>query len=208
MRNVLTVVMLFFMASSAKGVIISADADGYSGGANISTAFAGMTLSSVGSASGLDGFVYAYDDVAASTGTGVFGHNLPDHTKWYHDAWPSSNHPEDFALRADFDEPADWVSIDIICDDIYDYAMLWAYNSDGLLVDFIWTEPPLTPVEVVTATISRQAFDISYIIAGGTFANSESFVYLDNLTANIIPEPATVLMFGLGGLVLRKKHKR
>ena len=45
MRNVLTVVMLFFMASSAKGVIISADADGYSGGANISTAFAGMSLS-------------------------------------------------------------------------------------------------------------------------------------------------------------------
>ncbi len=57
MRNVLTVAMLFFMASAVKGVIISADADGYSGGANISTAFAGMTLSSVGSALGLDGFV-------------------------------------------------------------------------------------------------------------------------------------------------------
>ncbi len=207
MKNVLTVAMLFLMASSVKGVIISADADGYSGGANISTAFAGMTLSSVGSALGLDGFVYAYDDVLASTGTGVFGHNLPDHTKWYHDNYPE-HHPESFALRADFDEPADRVSIDIICDDIWDYASLWAYNSDGILVDFIWTEPPLTPVEIVTATISRQGFDISYIIAGGLFGNSASYVYLDNLTANIIPEPATVLMFGLGGLVLRKKHKR
>ncbi len=206
MRNVLTVAMLLFMASAVKGVIISADADGYSGGANISTAFAGMTLSSVGSALGLDGFVYAYDDVRASTGTGVFGHNLPDHTKWYHDAYPSSYHPEDFALRADFDEPANWVSIDIICDDIWDYATLRAYDSDGLLVDSVMTEPPLTPVEVFTATISRQAFDISYIIAGGAFANSESFVYLDNLTANITPEPGTLLLLGLGGLMLRRKR--
>ena len=95
MKNLLVVVSVLVMASSVSGVIISADADGYTEGTNISTAFAGITLSSVGSSSSLDGIVYAYDDDLASTGTSVFGHNLANHREWYRDYYPEPHHPDD-----------------------------------------------------------------------------------------------------------------
>ena len=128
MRNLLACVLILFTSSPVSGVIISADADGYTEGTNMSTAFAGLTLSSVGSSSGLDGIVYAYDDDLASTGTSVFGHDLSNHKEWYFDAFPAPHHPDDFALRVDFDQPANLVSIDIIVYDIWDYASLNAYD--------------------------------------------------------------------------------
>jgi hypothetical protein len=197
------------MASSAKGVIISADADGYSEGTNISTAFAGMTLSSVGRASGLDGFVYAYDDVLASTSTSIFGHNLTNHREWYFDAYPEPHHPDDFGFRADFDQPANSVSIDMICNSSFAYASLTAYDSSGVVLGSVDSpaEPYLTYGEVFRATINRDSFNIAYVIAGGMFTNSATPVLLDNLTANIIPEPITLLLLGLGSLALLTKRK-
>lgn len=192
MRNLWVTVIVLIMASSVNGTIISVDADGYSEGTDISTAFAGVTLSSVGRASGLDGLVYAYNDTLASTGTSVFGHNLSNHKEWYVDTYPEPHHPDDFGFRADFDNPADMVSIDMICNSSYAYAQLTAYDSSGIVLE--WVISPaggstLTYGEVFTATINRGSFDIAYIIAGGMFTNSATPVYLDNLTANIVPEP-------------------
>jgi len=200
MKNLLAAALILAMASSAGATIISADADGFSNGTDISTAFAGMTLSSVGGYPGLDGFVYAWSDGLASTGTSVFANNLSFQRQWYADL------TDGFAFRADFDLPADYVAIDIIGDDYSeDIGVLYAYNAADILLESV-TSDELGYGEVFTATVSRGSFDIAYIIAGGA-ASTEDTVHLDNLIANVIPEPATLWLLGLGGLVLTKKRR-
>ena len=109
-----------------------------------------------------------------------------------------------FALRADFDLPADYVSIDIIGDDLYDIGVLLAYNSNGDLIDSI-TTPQLSIHEIYTATLDHTStFDIAYIIVGGD-TTTQSTVHIDNLIANI-PEPATFSLLGFSVLILRSKY--
>jgi hypothetical protein len=203
MKTVLSVILVLAMAPVAsatlEGAIISADADGFSNGTDISVVFDGITLSSVGGYPGLDGKVYAWGDGLASTGTNVFANNLSFQRQWYADL------AEGFALRADFAQPASLVAIDIIGDDSSDYGELRAYNSSDILVGYILS-PQLTTGEVFRATISRDwAFDIAYIIAGGA-ASTEDTVHLDNLTATVIPEPTTLCLMGLGGLLLMARR--
>lgn len=204
MKSLFLVALVLVMASSVnatlEGTIIMADADGYSNGANISTVFDGVTLSSVGGYPGLDGKVYAWGDGLASTGTNVFANNLSFQRQWYSDL---SN---GFALRADFELLANLVSIDIIGDDWGDHGELFAFNSSDELIGYVLS-PQLSIGEVFQATISRDcAFDIAYIIAGGA-ENGEDTVHLDNLTAEVIPEPATLCLLSLGGLLLTRTQK-
>jgi len=200
MKNLLAAALILAMASSAGATIISADADGFSDGTDISTAFAGMTLSSVGGYPGLDGFVYAWSDGLASTGTSVFANNLPFQRQWYADL------TDGFAFSADFDLPADYVAIDIIGDDYSeDIGVLYAYNAADILLESV-TSDELGYGEVFTATVSRGSFDIAYIIVGGSPVTDDT-VHLDNLIANVIPEPTTLWLLGLGGLVLTKKRR-
>ncbi len=201
MKILLPVALFLFMSSSVSGIIVSADADGYSNGTDISTAFDGITLSSIGDYPGLDGKVYAWADALASTGQSVFANNLSFQRQWYADLIVG------FALRADFTLPANSVSIDIIGDDAGDHGELFAYNSSGILVGYILS-PQLTTAEVFTATINRDwAFDIAYIIAGGA-VSTEDTVHLDNLSADVIPEPATFCLLGLGSLILTKQRRK
>jgi len=200
MKPLLPVALILFMSSSGLALLVSVDADGYSNGTDISGAFDGITLSSVGGYPGLDGLVYAWGDALASTGTNVFANNLSFQRQWYAD------YDDGFALRADFDQPAGYVSIDIIGDDAGDYGELLAYNSSGILIGYVMT-PQLSTGEVFTATIDRDwAFDIAYIIAGGAAAFGDT-VHLDNLTADVIPEPATFLLLGIGSLILTAKRR-
>ena len=99
--------------------------------------------------------------------------------------------------------PANYVAIDIIGDDPGDSGILDAYNSaDELIYSVISSQ--LTVGQVFTAEINSAGFDIAYIIAGGT---SENTVHLDNLTATVVPEPTTLSLFILGGLILTKARK-
>jgi hypothetical protein len=198
---ILVLAMVLIMSAKLEGAIISADADGFLNGTDISAVFDRITLSSIGGYPGLDGKVYSWADGLASTGTNVFANNLSFQRQWY------ANPAEGFALRADFEQPANLVAIDIIGDDSSDYGELLAYNSSDTLVGYILS-PQLTTGEVFRATISRDwAFDIAYIIAGGA-GSTEDTVHLDNLTANVIPEPATLFLLGLGGLLLTGKHTK
>ena len=197
MKNLTIILTLVFLAVSPAGAtIISADADGYGDGTDISTVFAGITLSSVGGYSGLDGVVYAWGDGLASTGISVFANNLSYQRQWYADF------TDGFALRADFNEPAKSVAIDIIADDPADIGMLYAYSAADTLLESV-SSGELQYGEVFTAAINRTSFDIKYIIAGGAVDNT---VHLDNLVANV-PEPTSLLLMGLGTLALMRNRR-
>ena len=202
MRNFFAGLLLIVICSGASGAIISIDADGFSDGADISSVFAGVTLSSIGGSSGLDGAVYAHGDGLASTGVSVFANNLSFERQWYVDLGGT----EGFYLRADFDDAADMVAIDIIGDNPAgtDIGGLYVYDSSGILLGSD-ISGELSYEQVYTAQISLGSFDIAYILAGGADATGET-VHLDNLVANI-PEPATVMLLALG-MVLSGKRSR
>ena len=189
------VVSLLFVAGMAEALTVTVEPDVWGSGSNISTVYAGVTLSSVGpyiSDPSLNGLVYSWTAINpdfASTGTRVFGNNLyssdaagsPTCEIWYRSPDGSSV----YRLRADFDELADYVAIDIIGNSATDAGVLEAYDSSDTLLTSI-TTPPLTSGAIYTAMVDRPSFDIAYIIASGTGGET---VYLDNLSANVVPEP-------------------
>jgi len=206
-----TFVLILLILSSAQAVLITADADGFTEGTDISNAFAGITLSSVGTTEGLDGRVYAVTSSLATTGTMVFGHNLENSTAWYRNTFPvTENKPDDYALRIDLDDPANMVSIDMVALNDFCYMYLSAYNSEGIKIGWSGSDGlGYSFGEVLNAQITRDTYDIAYVIVGGVFGNVKSEALLDNFSANVIPEPATILLLALGSIAaLRKKGYR
>lgn len=200
MKESLIAIVLALAGTCGAGVI-AIDADSFSNGADISNAYAGITLSSTGGYGGLDGKVYAFEDGLASTGTKVFGNNLSFQRQWYADSI------EGFAFRVDFSSYAILVSLDIIGDDYAgtDVGVLYAYSSSGVLLDAV-TSGQLSYGQEFNAQINRSAFDIAYIIAGGSNLTQDT-VHLDNLRVNVVPEPATILILGLGILFSRRFNR-
>ena len=203
-KIIIVMLIISMTVSTAQGLLVTAEADGYSEGADISKAFIGMTLSSVGTYSELDGHVYSRTSDFASTGISVFGNNLsgtdiqgtPSNQLWYQ----SSTRTSAFRLRVDFDNAANYVAIDFITNNSSDHGILEAYNSMGILLSSIIAVSYGPPQEV---QITRPTFEIAYIIASGI--NGETLC-LDNFQANVIPEPSTFLLLGLGAFILRKRR--
>jgi hypothetical protein len=195
-KTILSVMMMVICVSIS--LAISVDPDAFADGTDISNAFTGVTLSSVYASS--DGKVYARANILASTGLNFFGHSD------YNDEWfdrPNNAHCP--ALKAVFDSPVMSVSIDAIANDDNDYGILKAYSSSDILLDTYNTNL-LTPTgDAETMIISRGSADIAYIIAGGNYGVN-STVHLDNLNY-CVPEPATIAILSLGGLVAIRRRK-
>jgi len=192
------------VGASAAPIIV--DADAFAVGTNITSAFAGVLLSSVGA--GFDGdsdlAIYSIDPSAwvepylASTGRLVFGTNdrsLP------HLFGGSGN----ASFRIDFASHASMVSLDFISNDSSDGAELMAYDAGGFLVDsYLTLFLGLNGVETMNVT-----GDIAYVIASGQAGSSIGFDNLQYESAGEpVPEPASMLLFGTGLVGLRAWRKR
>lgn len=208
MRQLLAIVAMVstvVLTSSVAHAMFTVDADFYADDADMSTTAWGVTLSSP--SSGLyitDGRVYAQtalDTSHASTGTNVFGNNLPgtDGTGNPVDEIWFQNTYREFRLRADFPTSANYVAIDIIGNSYGDFGILEAYDAGDNLLVSVSNAGALDDGDVFTAEITRASYDIAYIIASGINGHT---VHLDTLRVNIIPAPGAVLLGCIGiGLV-------
>jgi hypothetical protein len=139
---------------------ITVDPDAFGVGADISHAFAGVTLSAFGSGN-LNGpdvstpQVFSRLSPFASTGNRVFG-NSSYSNLWFNDS---------AEFRVDFLAPTSFVSLDLIADDGFDPSVMRAFNSAGALL----AESAVTGAAGVgvaeTALIERNDADIAFVIA-------------------------------------------
>lgn len=103
---------------------------------------------------------------AASTGTQVIGSGSGIQ-------WGNGR-----SLRIDFDQPTDFVSLDVISDGSSEMGTMTAFNSDGNVVATV-TTLGLSTGRVQFMAIARESSDIAYVIAGAGVAGTE--IHLDNL---------------------------
>ena len=201
---------LFAVCGSAFGQITSVDADSFAAGTALTNAFSGVTLSVITGPNRPDGpyvviSATGFNDFTqtnvATTGSLVFG-NFPDAPFPAAKGWEVDGR----LFRADFANPTNWVSIDLIADD-NDSGIFSAYGAGGELLGTVNTGV-MTNL-AFTAIITRPTADIAYITAAGTYGES---MFLDNLRYNNIapiPEPEiyAMMLAGLGvlGWVGRRK---
>ncbi len=190
MRTLFRTVVFFLLTGSANATIVTADADAFATGTDISNAFAGLTLSFEGTTSfGItDGIIYSADEsgaLLASTGTRVFGTADPTYPNLFTGASTS-------VFRIDFDTTMFTVSVDALADDISDLAQLTAYTAGDVVIDTYLTA---LMVSGASETMTVNGGNIAYVIAEGVSPDAVGF---DNLVANTVPIPAAVWLFGSG----------
>lgn len=175
---------LFAVCGSAYGQVTSVDADSFAAGTVLTNAFSGVTLSVIAGPNspsgasyvvvGVDGYSGYNARNIATTGTLVFSaYPIPLN------APPQGWEVDGRLFRADFANPTDWVSIDLIADDD-DSGELRAFNVKGEHLGIVSTGNIFA--SAFTATITRPTADIAYITAAGTPGES---MFLDNLRYNM-----------------------
>ena len=197
LRIVGGVVLVFFLGlSSSWAALVTCEPDDFAPGTALTSACPGVTLTVEQRAdtvlSGLPAVAGA-----ASTGDLVFVHTT-DSFGW------GSNDADPETFRADFASLTDHVSIDIIGNDTTDSGFLRAYDAlDNLLFEIL--TGALTTGQVFHASITLGGADIAYIRASGNDSNN---INLDNLQFEVVPEPGSLVLLGLGLLGLGVSRRR
>jgi len=211
MQQLLTTVCLvlaFVSTPLRAGPLVLVDADAFSVGASVGSAFEGVTLSVVGVPDrrvvGMDGYSAHNGRNIASVGSLVFG-ALPILGSQAPTATEQGWETDFRTFRADFTNPTQFVSIDLIADDD-DLGQLQAFSASGDLLETVSTG--LIVDKVFTASVTRPTSDIAYILVAGI--GSEAML-LDNLrfAVNTVPEPSSIaLLLGLAGVLAGVGHLR
>ncbi len=104
----------------------------------------------------------------------------------------------------------------------YVHALAWSNPGDGSIVNLLNVEIPVTWYEFHEFAIERTLSEVIYSIDGHEVARVED-TFTGSLPVSVwndrwdlmqtdwvcvTPEPATVLLFGLGGVLLRKRKNR
>jgi hypothetical protein len=134
-----------------------------------STAYAGVTLTSVGLDA--DGLGVA-TDANASTGTKVL-RPFSVFRQDFNEGWSG----DDNQLRVDFNSPTTYVSVDVIGLGIESFGRLELYDSNSKLLDRV-TSPKLTSGSKHTLELGRASADIHHVIIRGHMSTS---IKIDNL---------------------------
>jgi len=202
------ILALLLAASTASAKLVFVDADAHPPGADISNVFPELKLTTwYEYQGGSYGKVYsrqAQDPTIPTTGANVFGQGIlgtdpqgrPRNETW--------GYPETM-LIIEFYDPANLITLDIIGDNLdqtSDKAAVLVYNADFETIDTGMTQE-LAYGEIARIEIAQDAFNIIFVTVSG----ASGPVYIDNLQANIIPEPATLLLLGLGALTLKKSRE-
>ena len=190
------------VASAAPTIV---DPDAFMDGADISNAFAGVTLTTVFANNATatptgTGAVFAVADVNASTGMLAFGQS-PTNSSWGNGVFEY--------LRVDFASIVSSVSLDFFANDTSDSnPQLLGFDSGDNQVDvdsFLGAVPIGFPL---TLTVTG---NISYVFAYWDEINRNENGGLDNLQyVSSVPEPGTLALLGMGlaGMGLGRRRKR
>ncbi|MGI9309832.1 MAG: hypothetical protein ACR2P6_11255 [Gammaproteobacteria bacterium] len=202
MRKLWGVLVFLLSVGSAQAMTLTADADDFTAGTDISNAFAGLTLSFEGSTfdGTNDGIIYSVTEQSglfASTGTRVFGTS-------------DASNPQVFdgistaVFRVDFSDLATSISLDALGDNGSDFAQLNAYTAGDVLVGTYATGELMSGNH---ETMTINGADIAYVIASGVGGDAVGF---DNLVAQVVPVPAAAWFFvsALGILAARRRRIR
>lgn len=203
-----TVILMFGSAVGARATIITVEPDDFAVGSDLTNAFTGVTLTVEDRPAikviSRDGFYVFNGRNLATTGSLVFGQDVLQPPNNTGQDW---NEGEYGRLRADFDRPTDFVSIDLAFRDD-DILALWAFDVNNDLLDMVQGSGDGRNFDVLFASITRPQADIAYILAGGV---SREGAVLDNLQFSVIPEPSTLGLFAIGltglGVLMRRRRK-
>lgn len=178
---------------TAQAAPITIDPDDFADGTDISTAFAGVTLSTVFATGFFDapssiGSVFAVADGDASTGANAFGQSATNST------W--GNGSFEF-LRVDFASAVSSVSLDFFANDSQDSnPILLAFDVNGNQIDSATFAGNVAQGSPLTLSVFGQ---ISYIFASWDELNRRENGGLDHLVYSAdapVPLPAAALLFG------------
>ncbi len=202
MMTILIIMTVALVLSPIANAMITADPDAYPVGTQLNNAFAGITLTALGSATNSDTRVLSYTSAYASTGTLVFGDpgESLNPTTWGNGGW-------DY-LRVDFSQQATNVLLDFIANDSSDRNPVFeAYNSSDVLVDTDTEAGIFSSGDIVTLEVS--ASNIAYVLALGDPINKADSWTLDNLRYEVIPAPGAIMLGAIGtGIIGWFRRKR
>ena len=178
----LTVIIALVSPLNVHAEIMAVDPDTFDNGTDISNAFEGVSLSSIGGAS--SGSVFSRTDGQATTGLRTFGNNttngvIPDLVWFQGNGLDGLASTTGSILRVDFDSLTDFVSIEIINQDSFDGGVLRAFDSNNIEIDS--STSSISGASAVLS-ISASSATIAYVTVAGNSAQDS--VHLDNLQFN------------------------
>jgi hypothetical protein len=188
---------MLLLCPEISSALTSVDADAFPVNTVLNNAFPGVTLTAIGDAGVLaNSNVLSRTDPNATTGTQVFADTSASSTSWGDGAFSY--------LRADFAAGASTVLLDFAADDTNDSnPFLRAFSSANVMVanasaGFV---PQGSPV-----TLGVSAPNIAYITASWDDVGRIENGILDNLRYEPLPEPDSICLIVLSGLVVTSCH--